>query len=256
MKERQTEVEIAVGPRHVAGTVVPPNTMVEGMLFVHGWAGNQQQYLARAQELAALGCMSLTFDLYGHAATASFQSAATREENLADVLAAYDFLAKLPNVNAAAIGVVGSSYGGYLSAILTALRPVQWLALRAPALYRDQDWEKAKQSLNREDLMAYRRMTIAARENRALEACSRFRGDVLLVESEHDDIVPSSVTANYRTAFANARSLTVRVIEGADHALSAPQWQDAYTSLLKTWARGVVVKTRLPAIEERDSVAS
>ena len=253
MTAREQIVDIAVGDRWIAGTVVPPTMSVEGVLFVHGWSGNQQQYLVRAREIAALGCMSLTFDLYGHAATSSFQSAVTRHENLADVVAAYDFLGRLPNVNAAAIAVVGSSYGGYLSSILTSIRPVRWLALRAPALYRDDDWDKPKQSLNRDELIAYRRMTLPAKENRALEACAQFSGDVLLVESEHDSIVPNSVTANYRTAFARARSVTVRVIDGADHALSEPQWQDAYTALLKEWAQEVVVKARLPALEERDA---
>src|SRR5439155_19471359 len=142
----------------------------------------------------------------------------------------------------------GSSYGGYLSSILTSIRPARWLALRAPALYRDDDWNRPKQSLDRDELMAYRRMTLAARENRALDACSRFSGDVLLVESEHDDIVPSSVTANYRTAFAKARSLTVRVIAGAHHAPSEPQPPDAYPALLKEWTQELVVKARLPAL--------
>src|SRR5207302_9870672 len=129
-------------------------------------------------------------------------------------------------------------------------------ALRAPALYRYDDWATPKQQLNRDDLIAYRRLSLGAADNRALEACLRFRGDVLLVESQHDHIVPSSVTANYRTAFANASSLTVRVIEGADHALSEERWQDAYTSMLTRWAREVVVKARLQALEERDADAA
>jgi hypothetical protein len=44
---------------------------------------------------------------------------------------------------------------------------------------------------------------------------------VLLIESEHDDIIPHPVLTNYMAAFQNARSLTYRVIEDADHGLSA-----------------------------------
>jgi len=244
MTSREQLIEIAVGTREIAGTIVSPKIAMEGMLFVHGWAGNREQYLVRAREIAALGCVSLTFDLHGHAATASFQAKVTREDNLADVIAAYDLLAGLPNVDKAAIGVVGSSYGGYLSAILSEIRPVQWLALRAPALYRDADWRKPKGSLDRADLDIYRRMTIHPHENRALEACSKFEGDVLVVESEHDSIVPSQVIANYRAAFAKARSLTFRAIDGADHALSDIKWQNAYTALLTRWAREVIAKAR------------
>jgi uncharacterized protein len=244
MTSREQLIEIAVGTREIAGTIVSPEIAMEGMLFVHGWSGDRGQYLVRAREIAALGCVSLTFDLHGHAATAAFQAAVTREDNLADVVAAYDLLAGLPNVDKAAIGVVGSSYGGYLSAILTEIRPVQWLALRAPALYRDADWKKPKGSLNREDLMAYRLRTIHPHENRALEACSKFEGDVLVVQSEHDNVVPAQVMANYRSAFTKARSLSFRLIEGADHALSDVKSQNAYTALLTRWVREVMTKAR------------
>jgi len=249
MTSREDLIEIPVGPRQLAGTIVSPTIAMEGMLFVHGWAGNQQQYLVRAREIAALGCVCLTFDLHGHARTAPFQTAVTREDNLQDVLAAYDLLADLPHVNKSAIGVIGSSYGGYLAALLSSLRPVQWLALRAPALYKDENWDMPKSLLNREELVSYRRSTISAQHNRALKACSVFQGDVLLVESEHDTIVPSSVTANYRTAFQNARSLTFRVIEGADHALSDESWQQTYTALLTNWTKDLILAARKAAIQ-------
>jgi dienelactone hydrolase len=244
MKHDEQSVVLGVGPRKIAGTVVAPDFGAEGMLFIHGWAGNQEQYLVRARQIAALGCVCLTFDLHGHAATSTYQSTVTREENLTDVVAAYDHLCSLPHVKADSIGIVGSSYGGYLAALLTAERPVRWLALRSAALYRDADWTKPKGSLDRTDLNAYRLQPIKPSENRALHACSNFRGDVLLVESEHDTIVPHSVTANYRTAFAQAKSLTMRVIEGADHALGSMDSQNRYTLMLTNWVTEFVLKAR------------
>ena len=65
-----------------------------------------------------------------------------------------------------------------------------------------------------------------------------------MVESEHDDIVPHPVIANYRAAFEQARSLTYRVIEGADHGLSEERWQQAYTALLVGWAGEMVLGAR------------
>jgi dipeptidyl aminopeptidase/acylaminoacyl peptidase len=47
-------------------------------------------------------------------------------QNLRDLLTAYDFLARQSGVDAAAIGVVGISYGAYLAAIMTSLRSVRW----------------------------------------------------------------------------------------------------------------------------------
>jgi dienelactone hydrolase len=186
----------------------------------------------------------LTFEPRGVARDHPEHETVTREENLRDILAAYDTLARQPEVDATAIGVVGSSYGGYLAAVLSSLRPVRWLALRVPALYKDEDWALPKRALGREELAAYRRRSVGASENRALGACAAFRGDVLIVESEHDDVVPHPVIANYMAAFERAHSVTYRVIEGADHGLSELPGQQTYTSLLVNWATEMVLGAR------------
>lgn len=74
----------------------------------------------------------------------------SRAENLDDMLAAYDALVRNCHVDPSAIAVVGSSYGGYLAAILGAMRPVRWMALRAPALYYDDGWAIPKLQLHRD----------------------------------------------------------------------------------------------------------
>jgi dienelactone hydrolase len=168
----------------------------------------------------------------------------TREDNLRDLVAAYDLLASQRELDEGSIGVVGASYGAYLAAILSSLRPIRWLALRAPALYKDEDWGFPKRRLDRDELAAYRRRPLAPEENRALGACAEFRGDVLVVESEHDDTVPHTAVANYVAAFGQAHSLTYRVIQGADHALSDRASQQAYTGLLVGWASEMLLGAR------------
>src|SRR5215207_1924070 len=244
MTTRDEAIDIRVDGQRIAGTLVTPDTLIPGVLFVHGWGGSQEKYLARAREIAALGCVCLTFNLRGHAETEPQYDTVTREDNLRDLLAAYDLLAEHSLVDKSSIAVVGSSYGAYLAAILTELRPVRWLALRVPALYRDEDWSLPKQQLKKYELAAYRRLAISPDENRALGACAAFRSDVLIVESEHDDIIPHPVIANDMAAFENAHSLTYRVIEGADHGLSEESWQQAFTTLLVNWATEMVLGTR------------
>lgn len=236
MQTRERHVDVVVGSDRIDGTLVVPGVRIPGVLFVHGWGATQQQYLARAREVAALGCVCLTLDLSGHARTSARRGTVSRERNLHDVLAGYEILAAHPQVDRDQIAVVGSSYGGYLAAIVTETRAVRWLGLRVPALYRDSGWELPKLQLHREqDLVAYRRSFIPAAENRALRACARFRGDVLIVESEHDDVVPPPVIASYRAACTHARSLTYRCLREADHALSDPASQQEYTRGLVQW---------------------
>ena len=244
MTARTESVTIPVDGKQLAGTLVRPDTMVPGVLLVHGWDGSQAEYVGRAQEIAAMGSICLTFDLRGHVAHRADRDTVTREQNLHDLLAAYDLLAAERGVDPGAIAVVGSSYGGYLAAVLTSLRKVRWLALRVPALYEDSDWHHPKASLDRARLNDYRRTKVEAPDNRALAACSAFEGDVLVVESEDDNLVPHQTIQNYVTACAKAQSVTYRVIAGSDHALSRKEWQQNYTSLLVNWMNEMLLNAR------------
>lgn len=245
MPTRDDTIDIMVDGERIAGTLITPKTRLPGVLFVHGWGGSQEQYLARGRETAALGCVCLAFDLRGHAGTQPLNETVSREINLRDVLAAYDVLASHPAVDQSAIAVVGSSYGGYLASILTSLRPVKWLALRVPALYMDTGWELPKRQLHKgQDLDTYRQSLVPAKENRALRACAAFTGDVLIVESELDHVIPHAVISNYLEAFIQPRSLTYRVMHGADHGLSDESSQRAYTSLLVNWLTEMVYGAR------------
>ena len=241
MPTRDEPVYIRVEGEHILGTLISPGALVPGVLFIHGWGGDQRQYLARARAIAAMGCVCLTFDLRGHAQTQTQHETVSREESMRDILAAYDFLAAQHNVDSDSIAVVGSSYGGYLAALLTAQRPVKWLALRVPALYKDSEWSLPKLKLRtQQDLAKYRLQPVSPEDSKALRACHAFTGDVLLVESEHDAVIPHQVVVNYREACKSARSLTYRLLQGADHGLSDERMQTAYKELLIKWFKEIV----------------
>ncbi|MDV2452404.1 alpha/beta hydrolase family protein [Xanthomonas hortorum] len=250
MEAKLSSIQIPVDQDALSGTLLTPSGM-PAVLFVHGWGGSQHHNLLRAREAVGLGCICMTFDLRGHEGYASMRQTVTRAQNLDDIKAAYDQLAHLPYVDAQSIAVVGLSYGGYLSALLTRERPVEWLALRSPALYKDEHWDHPKVSLNADpELMDYRQRTLTPDDNIALAACAQYKGDVLLVEAENDVIVPHPVLRNYADAFVHARSLSTRVIAGADHALSVKEHQQHYTRALIDWLTEKVVGRRIALAKE------
>lgn len=245
MEARLSTLEIPVDGERLSATLLAPATLQPGVLFVHGWGGHQQHNLVRAREAVGLGCICMTFDLRGHARDAAQRETVSRAQNLEDLLAAYDTLAATPGVDPEAIAIVGISYGGYLAAVTTSLRHVRWLALRSPALYPDVGWDAPKTSLNADPgLWDYRQTPLRPADNRALSSASAFDGDVLLVAAERDVIVPLQVHRNFEGAFATARSVTTRVIRGADHALTEKRHQLQYTGHLMDWLTDVIVGTR------------
>lgn len=245
MSIRLDTVEIPVGEQQLEGTVLSPATRLPGVLFVHGWGGSQEHDLSRAREIAGLGCVCLTFDLRGHRGNIDQWETVNREQNLADLCAAYDWLIAESNVDPDAIAVVGISYGGYLASILTSIRKVRWLVLRSPALYPDEGWELPKRQLHAEnDLVAYRRSRIRWRDNRALATAAGFHGDVLVIEAGNDEVIPPQVIENFVAAFRKPRSLTSRKLEGADHSLSSRRAQDDYNAVLVKWLTEMIVGAR------------
>lgn len=237
---RDGGISLKVADQTLEGTLLAPRKLIPGILFVHGWGGSQEQDLKRADEVAQLGCLCFTFDLRGHAVTEPQRLEVTRQDGLADIVAAYDFLAAQEMVDSSAIAVVGTSYGGYLATLLTELRPINWLALRVPALYPDAEWSTPKALLNSQKIRRYRHGFRGSRANRALRACSKFAGDVLIVESEHDEYVPHPAIASFIAAFRQANSLSYRVIRGADHALRDETCRKAYNELLISWIEEMV----------------
>ena len=57
-------------------------------------------------------------------------------------------------------------------------------------------------------------------------------------------MVPHPVMDNYVSAFHNARSLTRRVVEDADHAFSQKPAQKAYTAILIKWLAEMIMGAR------------
>jgi hypothetical protein len=56
------------------------------------------------------------------------------------------------------------------------------------------------------------------------------------VEAERDTVIPHPVIANYLAAFRrSARSVTHRLIVGADHGLAEERWRRAYGTVLVQW---------------------
>ncbi|HVO89673.1 MAG TPA: hypothetical protein VMV45_14110 [Casimicrobiaceae bacterium] len=66
----------------------------------------------------------------------------------------------------------------------------------------------------------------------------------MIVESGGDVVIPHEVIDNYRGAFAQARSLTYRLLDGADHGLTDPACRLAYTTMLVNWITEMISGAR------------
>jgi hypothetical protein len=94
---------------------------------------------------------------------------------------------------------------------LSTLRPVRWLALRAPADHpRD-------------------------RLGSALAPLRTFDGDVLVVECARDEVVPHAAVMGFVNALDDPDHMSYEVIPDERHQLSTPESQQRFIDLLRRW---------------------
>lgn len=191
------------------------------VLFVHGLASSQQPYESRAQTVSQrLAAVCLTFDLRGHGRDSDRAGQYSICDHVDDVVAAYDALVAQATVDPGRVGVCGASYGAYLAAVLTSRRAVKRLVLRAPALAQD--------------LMSFTRHGVlrSAPDCDAFDSLAilrRYDGEVLLIESERDEVIPASNIAAYAEACRHAQQ---SVIPDATHALRDERWNQIFVDAI------------------------
>ena len=158
-----------------------------------------------------------------------------RIDFLNDAIAAYDYLANISGVDKQKIFVVGESFGGYLSSILTTKRSVNKLVLRVPTDFPNDgfgdkpqiqiagnlsiDWKNKKHNYN---------------ESFALNAIHEFNNDILIVASGKDKFVPQQTIDNYLSAITSASKLKYVIMKKAGHGLYNPL---KFLKLLNNWMK-------------------
>lgn len=222
----------------------PPNRKDKNpaILFVHGWTSRKDRSYQYATALSQLGYICFLFDMRGHGESEGDINSFTIKEFLDDILAAYDYLLNTEGVDKDNISAVGSSFGGYLVALLSAKRNIKNLVMRAPADYANEDFNKLKTTSSHEDKATaiWRKKRKNPTETYALDALNKFNGNILIIESELDDTVPHETIENYKNAIKNKRKLTHAILSGASHSIKDGKFKDDIENILVEWFKNKI----------------
>jgi uncharacterized protein len=235
------DITLEVNGLQLKGNIFYPEEIKErnpAILFVQGWTGNRKRSFQYAEVLSKLGYICFLFDNKGHGESEGDIKTFTIREFLEGVFAAYDYLLEIEGVDKDNINAIGSSFGGYLVALLSEKRKVENLVLRVPADYPDEDFEKIKFVQDVKELAAiidWRKIPKKADKTYALKAISHFPGKVLIIESERDDMVPHETIQNYINAVKNKENVTHILMKDAPHSIKEGPFRDEVTRILVDW---------------------
>jgi esterase/lipase len=175
----------------------------------------------------------------GHGESEGNYDDLTNQDFLEDVIGAYDYLARLDYVDKNNISAIGSSFGGYLIAILSAKRKIKNLALRVPANYPDEMMDQIKSSYDYDKLFAWRKKILKARESQATSALNKFKGKILIIQAELDDRVSPETIQNYMNAIKDKSKLTHMLMKGAPHSVKEGKFKDWVEQILLYWFKNL-----------------
>lgn len=211
------------------------------ILFIHGWESKQDRMFMLAEELGNVGYCCVTFDMRGHGTSEGDHEIFSRREFLKDVLAAYDFLVTQEQVDPNRVVAVGSSFGGYMAALLTAERKLQGIVLRVPADYRDQGFDGPQYGQrNQREHLEWKETLHSDQETAALRAVHNFGGHLLIVESGKDELVPAATVQSYKHAVKDSHNLTYAIMPDAPHSISRnPELQRQFADMVSNWLKSL-----------------
>ncbi len=185
------------------------------LLALVGWTSNRKRYDDILTAIASQTHMTeLVFDYSGHG-DSPFDIETTRPaQHFLEVICVFDWLKdKYPK---ATMTVMGTSYGGFLATQLTKYRNFDKLVLRAPAIYKPEDFYSLPKDIDREWTdKVFRKDEKALARHPLLKRASNFKGKTLVVVHEEDELVPKQTTDAYTKAFG----AEVYVAKGFTHSI-------------------------------------
>jgi uncharacterized protein len=235
------KISFTVDGLRLSGTIFyPPNPKEKnpGIFFVQGWTSKKERSYQYAEALSKLGYACFLFDNKGHGESEGDVKQFTIREFLNGVVGAYDFLLTIKGIDKDNINAVGQSFGGYLIALLSENRNINRLVLRAAADYPNEDFDKSKSvtsGVTTPEVLAWRNQVRTPNDTFAMQALSSFNGDILIIESGGDDIVPHQTTDNYINAIKNRDKLTHVIVKDAPHSIREGRFRDEITDILVEW---------------------
>jgi len=190
------------------------------LIVLPGYTSTKARQKVHAENMVeSTGTSAIVVDFSGHG-NSPFDIRDTRPaQHFLELIYVFDWVKF--HYPTAKISVSGSSYGGFLAVQLTKYREFHNLVLRAPAIYRPSAfydlWAQRIDNLEEYHLQSqeYKQNAQALAEHPLLKRATSFKGRVLVVVHDEDEIVPSQTT----DAYIKALNADTYVAKGFAHTI-------------------------------------
>jgi len=230
---KKQNVEFKVGGETLRGTLFIPDRAgpFPSIVSYHGRGSSKKNYLPMASRLAENGILALAFDFRGCGESDGKFKDQTHGMGIDDGKAALEFLL-MQNVDKTRIGIQGTSFGGYITGmVLNDYDFIKSVVLRAPSAHSDKTLDYKGEV--EDGYFAIRENWINSSSYRGLE---KFKGNLLVIESEKDELLLSEEVRKYYNVAINAAKRKLYIQKNANHSLSDnPEGRREFNELTVDW---------------------
>jgi len=186
-------------------------------IVLHG-AGksSRMRFLRLRESLNDRGIPSSSFDFIGHGETGGDISDSTLHGRTEQAAAVIRHTCIEP------LTLVAGSMSGYTAIKLTELFPVSNLILLVPAVYTPRAYDLSFGS----EFSAAIRVPGSWQDSDAFSIMSEFKGNLLIIATEVDDVIPTEVIERIYASAKNTRSRHLHIVPNSKHLSLFPREQD------------------------------
>lgn len=219
----------------INGTLFIPNRQEKhpGVIFFHGSGSSEKNWVPTAEKLWEKGIAALTINFRGHSTRESLDKV-TAYDGISDGLAGYDFLINQKGVDPDRIGICASSFGAIVGTHVTGKRKVKSLLLRAPALYKKDMLVESMGKILVNEKRIFNDME-KIQDTEMMKIILEFKGSLLVVASEKDDLIPASLSRAFCDQAKNAKLKDLQTIRQAPHSIKDPAQRKKLVSIITKW---------------------
>jgi len=211
------------------------------IVLLHGFTGQHIEqdrlFVQMAHQLTAAGFAVLRFDFYGSGDSDGEFDEFTVETEVADAIAALDWLEQQPGLDMTRIGVLGLSLGGYVTALLAGREPrvkavVFWNAVALPSEHFNDQAFLAEMVGGLQIGPDFLPVFYASDPVGSLRC---YTGPGLVIQAAKDEVIALAEAAALKEALGERG--TLHHIEGADHTFRHPEWRRQVFEITVEWLR-------------------
>ncbi len=221
----------------VHGTLIIPQKLKNknpGVVLIHGFGSNEKNYIPLGERLAEIGIVAFTINLRGHKGNNNVEDFLKVKDGFEDGLASFDFLTSFEFIDKERIGICGASFGGGICAYVSGRRKVKSIVLRAPATYSDYLLNLTLPEILKEEGDKFNNMENIF-DTIPIKSLEEFKGYLLIITSENDEVIPKRMTDAFLHAARNAAHKDLTKIKDATHGLDNDIWKEKFRHLTIDW---------------------